>query len=489
MHTTWLTSQYDPSNKNRGAECAEGKWSLVFLVHLILTWGFSFDFHLLKTAVKKRKKKKKKTNRLSLILFIALSLSVFFLLSFLPREKQVKGNSENTLEPEISDTIPLYSESKEIIPKGATLSDILSRYNFLPAEIHKLRKEVIPVFDLARIKAGNEIRITSTEEGKFKSLEYDIDDGNYLLIYQEEENFKAEIKKIPYRIEMTMIWGIIEDNLISAVTKQNEKNTLAISLAELFSWDIDFYADLRQGDTFKIIFEKKYINDRFVSYRNILAAEFTNQGKTYQAFRYIYPDTKKWDFFDSEGNSLRKEFLKSPIGSARITSRFSFSRLHPIYKIYRPHFGVDYAARIGTPVQATADGIVTFTGWNGASGRMVRIRHKNNYETLYLHLRSFAQGIKKGARVSGGQEIGYVGSSGESTGPHLDYRIKYREKYINPLAWKFKPVQPLRTEFKEDFKILVGSYQLSFEAPLFLPSFIRRSIHPVLPVWLSWGLP
>jgi murein DD-endopeptidase MepM/ murein hydrolase activator NlpD len=151
--------------------------------------------------------------------------------------------------------------------------------------------------------------------------------------------------------------------------------------------------------------------------------------------------------------------------------------------------GVDYAAPIGTQVQATASGTVTFAGWNGASGRMIKIRHKNNYETMYLHLRSFTRGIKKGAKVEGGQVIGRVGSSGESTGPHLDYRIKYRSRYINPLAWKFKPVEPLREGFLENFQKMAKEYRFWFEAPLILSSHFRRSVYPVWPVWFVASLP
>ncbi|MFC2161834.1 M23 family metallopeptidase, partial [Acidobacteriota bacterium] len=195
-----------------------------------------------------------------------------------------------------------------------------------------------------------------------------------------------------------------------------------------------------------------------------------------QAFRYTYPDTKKSDYFDFDGNSSQKEFLKSPVSFTRISSRFSYSRLHPIRKIYRPHMGVDYAASLGTPVQSTADGTVTFAGWNGASGRMVRIKHKKGYETMYLHLRSFANGIRNGKQITQGSTIGYVGSSGESTGPHLDYRIKLRGKYINPLSAIFDPVEPLRAEFKEDFQKEAERSVLFFKAPLIVFSRFSSSL-------------
>lgn len=414
--------------------------------------------------------KKEALQRLCLLLFIASLFVVFFILNFLHKKEPLAEEPEETSPAEIAESPPPLQEHKVIIKKGMTLSDILSAYNFSPAEINKLRKEVKPVYNLASIKAGHEIRIFCSEDEKFISLEYDIDQENYLSIQRIDNAYQAEIKKLPYEIKVKMIWGIIEDNPISAVARENEKDFLALQLAEIFAWDIDFYTDLRRGDSFKIIFEKKFLNGQFVGYRNILAAEFTNQGIAFQAFRYTYPDTGESDYFDIKGNSLRKEFLKSPISFARITSRFSLRRLHPIRKVYRPHYGVDYAARIGTPVQATADGNVTYTGREGNSGRMIKIRHKNYYETMYLHLRSYAKGVRKGVKVKSGQVIGYVGSSGESTGPHLDYRIKYRGRYINPLAWRFRPVKPLRKEFLEYFKRKAGTYYFLLEAPQSLVS-------------------
>lgn len=412
-------------------------------------------------------KKRKSSRRLYLLLSLLSILFLFLILNFLhKKEPVVTKNKETTLQ-----THPVVSPLKETkyhIKKGMTLTDILAKHNLSPAEIHKIREEAKPIYDFAKIKAGHEIRVFSTQEGNIECIEYDIDEINYLQLKKEEENYKAEIKEFPYETEVKMISGTIEDNLIEAVNKEEEEDFLALSLAEIFAWDIDFYTDLRRGDSFKIIFEKKYLNNKFTGYGNIIAAEFINQGKMFQAFRYTYPDTKKGDYFTPDGNSLRKEFLKSPIRFSRITSRFSYSRLHPIRKVYRPHYGVDYAADIDTPVQATADGTVIFVGWNGASGRMVKIRHKNAYVTMYLHLRKYAKGIRKGAKVKGGQIIGKVGSSGESTGPHLDYRIKYRGKYINPLAARFKPVVPLRSEFLEDFKRKVEVYCLVFEDPLIL---------------------
>jgi len=395
---------------------------------------------------------------------MTIALALFLLLSFLPKENKASDPSPSNLE----ETPALPEETSDFheitIQKGETLSDILMEFQLSAVDVYRLHQDVEPVYNLARIKAGNKIRILP-EEGGIGIIEYDISDSQYLYIEKIDNVYQATIKEVEYEIKTKLIGGEIEDILIFAIEKQGENDNLAISLAEIFAWDIDFWVDLRKGDRFKILFEKKYAGGEFVGYGKILAAEFTNLGQTFQAVRYTYSDTEESDYFDLEGNSLRKEFLKSPCSFRRISSRFSYSRLHPVRKVYRPHMGVDYVAPIGTPVQATADGTVTFAGWNGASGRMITIQHKNGYETMYLHLHSFAAGIKKGSQVKGGEMIGRVGASGELTGPHLDYRIKHRGTYINPLAARFDPVEPLRPEFMEDFQKTAKKYFVFLAAP------------------------
>lgn len=398
------------------------------------------------------------------VLLALVIVFVYFLFHKKPPAPVAPQAGVSPAKPEI----PSLMVRREIIKKGQTLSDILAQHNFSRAEIHKFTEDVKPVLNQKKIIAGHEMRFYADSEGKIRSIEYDIDERSYLLISPKEGHFEAAKKEFPFETKPAFVWGTIEDILINAILQRNEKPILAMSLADLFAWDIDFYTELRKGDSFRMVFEKQFLDGKFTGYGEILAAEFTCQGRTFQAFRFTYPDTKKADYFDAQGKSLRKEFLRSPFPYARITSRFSYSRLHPIRKVYRAHYGVDYGAPVGTPVHATADGLIAFAGWNGASGRMVRIRHKNSYETMYLHLQRIL--VKEGDRVKSGEDIGAVGSSGESTGPHLDYRIKQGGSYINPLSWKFAPVEPLRPEFKEAFTQAVKNYWILLDAP-----FIRFS--------------
>lgn len=427
---------------------------------------------------KKKRKKDNSRGQAYLIFFIFLLLFIFLALNNIPREiskKTVVHSKKPSLPPELPPSPPLI-EKKFIVEKGQTISDILSSEGFSPADIHKLRQDIKPIYDLARITAGHEITLSFNQEKEFVSLKYTIDKESFLQINATENGFAAERLPLPYEVQTQVICGEIKDSLIQAMAEKGESDLLALNLAEIFSWDIDFYSDLREGDSFKILFEKRYLYGEFMGYGKILAAEFTNQGQNFQAFHYTYPDTGESDYFTYEGQSLRREFLKSPIPYARITSRFSHSRLHPIRKVFRPHYGVDYAARVGTPVQATADGTVSFVGWNGSAGRMIKIRHSNDYETMYLHLRNYAPGVRQGVRVKAGQTIAYVGSSGESTGPHLDYRIKYKGKYINPLAWRFKPVSPLREGFIDDFQKKAALYLFCLNSGNTIPSLLRNNL-------------
>jgi murein DD-endopeptidase MepM/ murein hydrolase activator NlpD len=363
---------------------------------------------------------------------------------------------------------PALAEEKIVIPPRSNIADLLKRRGFTDREVHDLREAVKPVYDLGKIRAGQQLRLAILPGGPWKRLEYDIDETRSLVVRNEEAEVKAEMKYVPIEFKPAFVSGVIEDSLIAALNKAGEEDSLAIDIVErCFGWDIDFNTDLRKGDSFRVFVEKRYLDGRFAGYRDILAAEFINEGRVYRAFRFTYPDTKVSDYFDEAGGSRRKDFLRSPIKfrAFRITSRFSASRFHPIYKIFRPHYGVDYAAPIGTEVQATADGVVTFAGWDGEAGNAVKMTHKNSYATAYLHLRNFGKGVHKGAVLKGGDIVGYVGTTGGSTGPHLDYRIYYHGGPVNPLGHKFKPADPLRKEFLEDYKKEVERLRTALRLP------------------------
>ncbi|MCX8159618.1 MAG: M23 family metallopeptidase [Candidatus Saccharicenans sp.] len=402
------------------------------------------------------------------VAIILLLLAIITIILLINRSPERPATSPKIPESSLESQPPPPVTEEFTIPAGKTITELLTPFGFPPSRVIEIREATKKVFDLARIPAGQKFRLLKQGQ-TYSAFQLDLDPERFLEVDLSSSPPSASIKSHPVTRQLVLVEGVIKDSLIAAVNQAGEQDLLALMMAEIFGWVIDFYVDLRQDDSFRLLVEKKYINGQFGGYGPILAARFVNRNQVFEAYRYVFPDSGQADYFEAGGGSLRKEFLKSPLRYARITSRFSSSRLHPIRKIYRPHYGIDYAAPVGTPVQATADGVVTFAGWNGAAGRMVRIRHKNAYETMYLHLKSLASEIKTGARVAGGQVIGYVGSSGESTGPHLDYRLLYHGKYVNPLSWKFQPAEPLPSRYRPDFekKVRVLQMLLLFPATYF----------------------
>ena len=257
---------------------------------------------------------------------------------------------------------------------------------------------------------------------------------------------------IPYTTETVRVRGKIETSLFEAVTGSGESEVLAMNLTDIFAWDIDFILDIRQGDSFQALVEKRYRDGQPAGYGRILAAEFTNQGETFQAFLYQDGDRRP-DYFDAEGQSLRKAFLKAPLSFSRISSGFTMRRFHPITKTWKSHPAIDYAAPPGTPIKSVGDGIIIKKGYTRGNGNYLKIRHNSSYETLYLHMKGFARGIAQGKRVAQGQTIGYVGSTGLATGPHLCFRMYKNGAPVNPHRVKAPSANPVSQGNLADFKL------------------------------------
>jgi murein DD-endopeptidase MepM/ murein hydrolase activator NlpD len=279
-------------------------------------------------------------------------------------------------------------------------------------------------------------------EGALREIDYKIDPDRMLKIVPEEGGFTARISEIPSKTEVVAVTGRVDDSLFNAVEDAGESAELALRLAQIFGYDLDFYTDPRQGDTFRMVLEKKkYMNGETLGYGKIFAAEYENAGRKYQALLFHDPAGRP-GYYAADGKSLQKAFLRSPLKfGAPVTSHFSRSRFHPILKTYRPHMGTDYGAPVGTPVQTIGSGRVIFAGRKGGEGNMVQIAHFNGYETMYLHLsRMF---VHSGEHVEIGKTIGLVGSTGLATGPHLDFRILQRGQYKNFERLGLPPSDPV----------------------------------------------
>ncbi len=348
----------------------------------------------------------------------------------------------------IREQVVLFTERK--VAAGLTFSDSLRRMGLNQLVAANIVGSARSVFDLRHVRAGNRLAVGRSVSGELRVVRYQIDADRMLWVLPRGRGFHAEIRNIPATTEVAGVTGKIRDSLFNAVTDAGESPELAMRLAEIFGWDLDFYTDPRPGDTFRVVVEKKkYLNGQTAAYGRIFAAEFDNNGHAYQAVLFRGPSGKP-AYYAPDGKSLEKAFLHSPLKfAAPITSHFSRSRYHPILKVHRPHLGIDYGAPIGTPVQAIGSGRVVFAGREGGAGNLVHLQHSNGYETMYLHLSRLL--VRPGQRVEQGQRIGLVGMTGLATGPHLDFRIRQFGVYRNFETLRLPPARPISKRDWNDF--------------------------------------
>lgn len=336
-----------------------------------------------------------------------------------------------------------------------TLELIFDRLDLDKSDMYSMIRDTRDEYDLSRITVGNVYTFDLDRDNKtVLRLRYGIDDLSYLDVTRQEGRFRAQTVNMPVGRNITSLHIPIRDNLVSSMPGAHaEYLKIAMALSDIYAWDIDFSHDIRNGDEVKLIIEELWTGNVFRGYGSILAAEFVNDGESHYAFRF--ENDGQADYYDEKGNSLRRSLLRSPLKFRYISSGFSRGRLHPVLRIYRPHLGVDYAAPAGTPVSAAGSGTVVYAGYKGQTGKMVRIKHPGGYETSYGHLSRIPKGIRKGAKVSQGDTVGYVGSTGLSTGPHLDYRMKRNGKYVNPLTIRLPRGTPVQQQDMARFRDVV----------------------------------
>jgi len=329
------------------------------------------------------------------------------------------------------------------VPARATL-DRLLRDNHLQSDLVNAAVQAARgVFDPRELRADQPYKLVLSLDGLLREFEVQLDADRFLRIVNRDRAqpaaLDAEVRAYDKHTSVVAVEGHIDGDhpsLIAAMDETGETVQLALGVADVFSGQIDFEHDLQPDDRFRVIFEKSTREGQFAGYGAILAASFEANARAHQAFRWTNPQTGKSGYYDREGRSLKRFFLASPLKfmvRPRVTSGFSLHRLHPIYREYRAHLGVDYGAPVGAPVVAVANGVVVSAGYGGGGGNTVRLRHASGYETYYLHLSAFGKSIRAGARVEQGQVIGRVGMTGSATGPHLDYRLRKNGAFVNPL--------------------------------------------------------
>ena len=339
----------------------------------------------------------------------------------------------------------------DTVVRGETSYTLLQRAGVKAAEVMALREAIREVYDVWHLRAGQPYSLEMTPEGQLLRFTYEIDTQHILEVERQDQTFVGRLTPIAYEHKERVVHAIIRASLYETLAAQGEDVRIAADLAEIFAWDVDFYTDLRHGDTFRLVLEDRYRDGKRVGYQRILAAELINQARVFQAV--YYPRAGDGGtYYRPDGRAMRRMFLRSPLQYTRISSQFSPRRFHPILKQYRPHLGIDYAAPMGTPVRSVGDGVVTWIGRKGGNGKMVTIRHNRAYSTYYLHLSRFANDIQVDDHVTQGQIIGYVGSTGFSTGPHLDFRMTKNGRFLNPLAHNNVEAQPLPHEALPAFR-------------------------------------
>jgi murein DD-endopeptidase MepM/ murein hydrolase activator NlpD len=381
--------------------------------------------------------------------------------------RTAKQNKEHPPSPE-QERIRIVEKT---VQPGETITTMLSDY-LQPVDVYALSREAKDTYPVHKIKAGQPYRLKICADDRLQSFEYEIDAEHMLCVAMSEGGFDVATKPIEYDVRTVIVEGEIESSLFEAVTDAGESAYLAVTLADIFAWDIDFIRDIRQGDSFRLVVEKRYRDEEFSGYGPVVAAKFTNKGQPYQAYLFATEDGRK-EYFNAQGQAVRKTFLKAPLHFTRISSGYTHRRKHPILNVVRPHLGIDYAAPRGTPVKSVADGTVIAKAYQrNGGGRYLKIRHPNGYITVYMHLYKFASGIQKGCKVTQGQTIAYVGSSGLSTGPHLDFRVQKNGSYINPLKIDSQPARPIPKGEMARFQRAISPLQAVLEGknPLYAQS-------------------
>ncbi|TAJ12969.1 metalloendopeptidase [Marinilabiliaceae bacterium JC017] len=371
----------------------------------------------------------------------------------------------NIPEPDLLFGLPVdsFNLDQQKIKHNQFLSDIFLKCDIDYPSIHKIVEKINPVFDVRKIKVGNTYTLFFSNDTtkQLNYFVYEIDNTDYFVVdLRDSINVYRGVKEI-HNVEKTAT-GIITSSLWNAMRDNGVNPLLAIELSEVYAWTVDFFG-IEKGDYFKVIYDEQFVDSTSIGVSKIHAALFHHRGNDYYAFNFEEDST--WNFFDQEGQSLRKAFLKAPLKFSRISSGFSNSRLHPILKIRRPHHGIDYAAPAGTHVHALGDGRVIAKAWDKkGGGNYIKIKHNSVYTTLYMHLKGFAKGISKGDHVKQGQLIGYVGSTGLATGPHLDFRVFKNGRAVNPLKIDAPPVEPVKKEDLEAYKAFIQPLQSKLNA-------------------------
>jgi murein DD-endopeptidase MepM/ murein hydrolase activator NlpD len=359
---------------------------------------------------------------------------------------QEEVSEEIVLPPE-----PQFDIKSCEVEDGDTFATILEEYGIGYADMLEILNSASSTYDFTSIRLGQPLRFAYDDLGQLKYFEYEKDKEEIVRVSLEAGEYKCEKIDIEYEIKTKKLSGTIEESLWLAGLEAGLTEELILEFADIFAWTVDFSVEVRKGDSFEVLFEERYRDGNYVGINKVLAGSFTNAGVEFKA--YLFEDDEgKLAYYNEKGEAMIKQFLKAPLKYKYISSGYAYARFHPVTQNTGPHRAIDYAAAAGTPVMAVGDGTVTFAGWKTGYGNYIDIHHNDVYATQYAHLSAYAKGIRYGSKVVQGQVIGYVGSTGWSTGPHLHYQIKKHGTLVNPMDIELPAGDPVPEEKKAEFE-------------------------------------
>lgn len=369
-----------------------------------------------------------------------------------------KANSSTANNYPVSTSLDKPDWTTLTVKRGDSLSSLFDKAKIKPDQLLELMNLGKDTRALTRIHPGDKINVVANEQGQLQALNFEIDSLHYLEVNRISTGLTAELHKHEIEKRSAYASAEIDSSLFLASQKAGLSQNLTMELANVFGWDIDFALDIRKGDRFTLIYEEIFKDGEKLKDGNILAAEFINNGKTFRALRYTNPTSGQTGYYSPDGLSLRKAFLRSPVKFSRISSKFTTKRYHPLLHKFRSHKGVDYAAGRGTPIRASGDGKVIFKGRKGGYGKTVILKHGSRYTTLYAHMSNYNRKVRNGTRVKQGQVIGYIGSTGLASGPHLHYEFRVNGVHRNPLTVKFPSTKPIPKRHRDNFELTTHGY-------------------------------
>jgi len=385
---------------------------------------------------------------LIIIIFLLGGLGVFYV---------AKGDAEQAEFVIEAPQEPEYQITEHIVEDGDVFAVIMETLGFDYLETMDILEVSSSTYDFTSIRVGKPFRLFKTEMGERVKLEYEKDSEEIATVEFKNGKYFPSLVPIEYETETNLLAGVVSSSLWFSGLEVGMPEELIIEFADVFAWTVDFSVQTRKGDGFKVLYEKRFRDGEYVGIGRVLAGEFVNSGTSYKA--YLFEDKDGGPaYFSETGEAMQKQYLKAPLSYSRITSGFSYARFHPVTQSTGPHRAIDYAAPIGTPIMSVGDGTVMQASWNGGYGNFISVHHNDTYTTEYAHLSSYARGIRRGIKVKQGEVIGYVGSTGWSTGPHLHYQIKKYGTLVNPLEIELPPGDPVAEDRRAEFESVVREF-------------------------------